>query len=273
MRLGINGNLGSKNPEEWIQTLKKYRLRTAVMPIGFDAPIEERKEYLRLAAENDIVIGEVGIWKNVLNPDPVERKKTVEFAKKQLAYADEVGARCCVNVAGAVGERWDGYYPENYSQETYERIIDVTREIIDAVKPVRTYFTLEPMYWMHPDSPEDYKQMILDVDRERFAVHMDYANMITSMTNYHNCDAFINKCFDILGPYVKSVHAKDVVLLQQPTVCIREALPGTGRVNFRQVFELCHGLDHDMPVFAEHLHSMEDYAKAISYMQSVWEGS
>lgn len=270
MRLGIAG-VEHKNPEEWIQTIKKYKLRAAIMPIRFDAPIEERREYLRLAKENDIVIGEVGIWRNVFDPDPVKRKESIEYSKNQLAFADEVGARCCVNISGAVGERWDGYYPENYSEETYERIIDVTREIIDAVKPVRTYFTLEPMYWMHPDSPEDYKQLILDVDRDRFAAHMDYANMITSMWKYHNCEAFVKRCFEVLGPYVKSVHAKDVVLVEQAPICIKETPPGTGRVNFRQVFELASAIDRDMPVFSEHLHGMEEYVKAISYMQSVWE--
>lgn len=267
MRLGINDNLGHNNPEEWISIIRKYQLRAAIAPMTKETPLEERKEYLRLAEENDIVIGEVGVWENVMDLDPEKRKASIEYSKEQLAFADEIGACCCVNIAGAPGEIWDGYYPENYSQETYAAIVDVTREIIDAVKPVRTFFTLEPMYWMHPDSPEGYLQLIKDVDRKQFGVHMDYANMINGFEKYHNCEAFIEKCFKLLGAHIKSVHAKDVILKPVPPVCINETLPGTGRVDFKQVFRLSHEISKDMPVFAEHLGEMALYEKAIEHMQ------
>lgn len=273
MRLGINDNLGHKNPEEWIAILRKYQLRAAIAPMTKDTPLEERKEYLYLAEKNDIVIGEVGIWKNVIDSDEAVRKEAIAYSKEQLAFADEIGACCCVNIAGAAGAVWDGYYPENYSRETYEQIVDVTREIIDEVKPVRTFFTLEPMYWMHPDSPEGYLQLIKDVDRKQFGVHMDYANMINGFEKYHNCEAFIEKCFKLLGSHIKSVHAKDVILKPIPPVCINETLPGTGRVNFQQVFRLSHEISKDMPVFAEHLSEMGLYEKAIAYMKDELEKS
>ena len=270
MRLGINGDLEHKSPEEWIRKIRAFGVRAAIAPMERDAPEDVKREYLRLARENDIVIGEVGIWKNVLDPVEERAKKAIALAKEQLAFADEIGAGCCVNIAGAAGEIWDGYYPENYSRETYDRIVDVTREIIDAVKPVRTFFTLEPMYWMHPDSPDDYLQMIKDIDRPGFAVHMDYTNMITSFERYRNCEGFIRECFHKLGPYVKSVHAKDVVFKNAPPVCINEVLPGRGRVDFRLVFRLADELDRDMPVFAEHLSTLDEYEEAIRYMKGVW---
>lgn len=269
MRLGINGDLGHKSPEEWISLIKKYNVRAAVSPMTKDDPLEIKKRYLQLAEQEDIVIGEVGVWKNVMAPDENERKSAISYAKEQLAFADEIGAKCCVNVAGAAGKVWDGYYEENYSRETYEKIVDVTREIIDDVKPKRTFFTLEPMYWMHPDSPDDYLELLKDIDRKRFGVHLDYANMITSFSRYRNCEAFIEECFRKLGPYIKSVHAKDVILEPTPTIYIRETLPGTGNVNFRMVMKLADELDHDMPVFVEHLSSLEEYEKAINYLQNL----
>lgn len=271
MRLGINDDLGHKNPEEWIRLLRKYGLRAAVAPMTKDEPEAVRREYVRLAQENDIVIGEVGIWRNVLEKDEKKRKANLEYAKEQLALAEEIGACCCVNTGGSAGELWDGYYPENYSEETYDGIVDAVREIIDAVKPKRTYFTLEPLYWMRPDSPEDYLKMLRDIDRDRFAVHMDYANMITSFERYHHCEAFLEKCFRLLGPYIKSVHAKDVILKPKPPVCINETLPGTGRVDFRQVVHLSNRVDKDLPVFVEHLPDLQAYEKAVMHLQSVMD--
>ena len=68
------------------------------------------------------------------------------------------------------------------------------------------------MPWMIPSGPEEYLQLIKDVDREAFAVHMDFANMINGMDRYHNREAFLDRCFALLGPYIKSVHLKDVIL-------------------------------------------------------------
>jgi len=43
--------------------------------------------------------------------------------------------------------------------------------IIDAVQPTRTFYTLETMPWMYPDSPQSYLRLLQAVDRRQFAVH------------------------------------------------------------------------------------------------------
>ena len=271
MRLGINDHLGHKNPDEWIRLISKFKVRAAVAPMTKDDPEEIRKEYVEIARKNDIVIGEVGIWRNVMDRNDAVREANMEYAKEQLALAEEIGACCCINISGSAGESWDGYDPENYSSDFYTCIVDTVRSIIDAVKPKRTYFTLEPMYWMHPDSPEDYLQMIRDIDRERFAVHMDYANMINGFEKYHHSEEFLKRCFHLLGPYIKSVHAKDLILTSDPPVHIRETVPGTGRINYKLLFCLIRQLDKDLPVFAEHLPDLETYEKAVAYMRKIAE--
>ena len=59
-------------------------------------------------------------------------------------------------------------------------IVQTVREIIDAVKPVRTFYTLETMPWMYPDSAHSYLELIRAIDRERFAVHLDVVNLVCS---------------------------------------------------------------------------------------------
>ena len=49
-------------------------------------------------AEN-VVIAEVGAWKNMLDPDPVARKANIEYVSERLALAEAVGALCCVDIA------------------------------------------------------------------------------------------------------------------------------------------------------------------------------
>ncbi len=64
------------------------------------------------------------------------------------------------------GEQWDWIYRDNYEADVYALIVDSVREIIDAVNPKRTFYTIEPMPWMVPDSPDQYLQLLKDVDRK-----------------------------------------------------------------------------------------------------------
>lgn len=267
MRLGINGDFGHKNPDEWIKLVEKFGVKAVVAPMTKDAPPEVRQDYLKYIHENDLVIGEVGIWKNSIDKNEQKRKEAIEFSKQQLAFADEIEARCCVNIAGSAGEIWDAYYPENYSEEVYTLIVDTTREIIDSVKPTRTFYTLEPMYWMHPDSPEDYLKLLKDIDRKEAAVHLDYINMINGFEKYHNRKQFIKECFDKLGPYTKSIHAKDIILDNAPPCCLKEMMPGKGVIDFHYILELASQLPEDVPVFVEHLTTLTEYEMALQCLK------
>jgi hypothetical protein len=89
-------------------------------------------------------------------------------------------------------------------------IVKTTQEIIDAVKPVRTFYSLETIPWVFPDSPDTYLGLIIAFDRNQFAVHLDPVNMISSPRRYYNNGAFIKECFEKMGPYIKNYHAKSI---------------------------------------------------------------
>ena len=105
------------------------------------------------------MIAEVGCWSNPISPDEPTRRAALELCKARLELADRVGARCCVNLAGSRGETWDGPHPDNLSPATFALVVDTVREIIDAVQPRRTFYTLEPMPWSFPDSPDSYLEL------------------------------------------------------------------------------------------------------------------
>ncbi|HOQ01252.1 MAG TPA: sugar phosphate isomerase/epimerase family protein [Acetivibrio clariflavus] len=267
MRIGGAIERPYNNPEEWYQLVKELGYRAVLAPVDYTASKEEKQAYLECAKQHDIVIGEVGVWRNIIAIDDKERKEAMEYCKKQLELAEELGANCCVNVTGSRGEIWDGFYAENYSKDTYALIVDSIREAIDAVKPKRTFYTIETMPWMAPDSPDEYLQLIRDVDREAFGVHLDYVNMINCPKRYLFCDDFIEECFKKLGPYIKSIHGKDVIMENAYTTIIRETMPGKGIVNYQKVAKLCEELGPDTTLFVEHLPDFETYKKAASYVR------
>ena len=263
---GIDGRTWN-TPEEWLEIIKEMQYTAVVCPIDHTADADTRAAFKRIMAENDLVLGEVGAWVNPLHPDGAVRKKNIAYCQKQLALAEDMEANCCVNIVGCSGEIWDGAYAENYSADTYALIVDSIREIIDGVDPGHTFYTAEPMPWMVPDSPESYLKLLRDVDREHFAVHLDYTNMISDPRRYLHSSDFIRECFRLLGPHIKSIHAKDVIMESGLPCVIREVMPGRGSIDFTLVLRLAGQLGDRMTVYSEHLQSWQEYRESTGFLR------
>jgi sugar phosphate isomerase/epimerase len=271
MRLGGPVFLEQQDPASWASAVRAKGYRAAYCPVRADAGSAVIQAYAQAARQAGIVIAEVGAWSNPLSSDDEERKKALLLCQQQLALADEIGAFCCVNIAGSFGPRWDGPHPENLTPAAFDRIVAVVREIIDAVQPGRTYYTLEPMPWIYPDSPDSYLELIRAVDREQFAVHLDPVNMICSPQRYFSNAAFLRECFEKLGPYIKSVHAKDTLLSDRLTTHLDEVRPGLGQLDYRVFLREMDRLPADTPFMLEHLEKEEEYQLSAEYVRSVAE--
>lgn len=88
MRLGANG-FPYETPEQWLQRVKELNTSTVTAPISCQDPPELKRTYRQLIQTHRLSVGEVGIWRNSLSPDPQERKAALEFSKGQLMLAEE----------------------------------------------------------------------------------------------------------------------------------------------------------------------------------------
>ena len=150
----------------------------------------------------------------------------------------------------------------------YGRLIASIRAVIDGAKPKKAFYCLEPMPWMIPDSPDIYLQLMKDVDRKQFAVHMDFVNMINCPRRFLDAEGFIEECFAKLGSYIKSTHLKDSRMdpLELTTV-LDECAPGEGSLDFVRVLRIIDRyLPADAPVLLEHMSTFEEYRSAYDYV-------
>jgi sugar phosphate isomerase/epimerase len=145
--------------------------------------------------------------------------------------------------------------------------VQTTRRIIDAVKPVRTKYGLETMPWIFPDSADSYLRLIGAIDRKGMGVHLDVVNMINCPARVYDTTGLINECFDKLGQWIVSCHAKDIVLREHLTVHLDEVRPGLGAMDYGTFIRRAAKLG-DVPVMLEHL-PMEEYAAAAAFMRKV----
>jgi len=270
IRLGgpVPGNFS--DPSEWVKAVKSLKYSAAYCPVQPGASGELIRSFRDEAKKSNILIAEVGAWSNTLDLNETVRKEAIKKNIAALQLADEIGAGCCVNISGARGEIWDGPYAGNYAKETFDLIVETVRYIIDQVKPVNAFYTLEPMPYMLPDSPETYLKLIKAIDRKQFAAHLDPVNMISSPQKYYNNGAFIKECFTKLGPYIKSIHAKDITILPKLTLHLDECRPGLGSVDYTVFLQEASKLK-DIPFMLEHLEKQMDYKLAADYVRQVGE--
>jgi len=268
MRLGAPLFDDCSTPEKWIAALRRKGYSAAFCPVGADAADDAVAAYEQAARENDIVIAEVGAWSSPLCRDEPTaadgRKRCVEG----LRLADRIGANCCVNVSGSRGLPWYGHDPENLTEATFDLIVEFVQWLIDEVKPTRTFFTLETMEWMYPDSPESYAQLAKAIDRKHFAAHFDPTNLVCSPQLYYRTGEIITEFVAKLGPRIKSCHAKDISLSEKLTVHLDEVLPGRGNLDYATFLRELSTLDPDVPLLIEHLSSEEEFDQAAAFIRA-----
>jgi sugar phosphate isomerase/epimerase len=271
MRLGGPIFLKSDDPAVVAQAHRKLGYRAAYAPGDLSVTDTERiAGWVREFARQDVVIAEVGAWKNMLDPDPAKRNSNITYVTERLALAEALGARNCVDIAGSFNpDAWDGPDPRNFSDDFVNATVENCRKIIDAVKPQRTVLSIEMMPWAFPSGPDEYLRLIKAVDRKGFGVHVDVCNIMNSPERvYHNADG-IRECFRKLGPWIKSCHAKDLSWGPGNQVYLKEVIPGTGVISYKTYLTELSRLGTDAPLMLEHLHTEEEYTQGRTYIQGV----
>lgn len=267
IRLGGPSFAKPDDPEQLALAHRKLGYRAAYCP---NIPLSDAARIRATAeafAKHDVVIAEVGRWVNLLEADAAKRRKNLDTVTDGLALAEAVGARCCVDIAGSFHPTiWYGPHPDNLSPRFFDAVVENARKIIDAVKPKRTTFTYEMMGWALPNTPESYLKLIRAIDRKTFAVHLDPCNIINSPEKFYRNAEVINECFDKLGRWIVSCHAKDLTWDVEMNVHFREVGPGLGTIDYATYLRRVAALPHQPPLMLEHLAKAEEYDQARTHL-------
>ncbi len=267
VRLGGPVFLKSGDPEELALAHRKLGYGAAYCPgvnLGDAARIRALTDAF---AKHDVVIAEVGRWVNLLDADAAKRAANLKLVTDGLALADEVGALCCVDIAGSFSTKdWYGPHPDNFSPKFFDAATENARKVIDAVKPKRAKFAYEMMGWAVPEGPEQYVKLIRAIDRKAFAVHLDPCNAVNSPSRFYRNTDLLNECFDQLGRWIVSCHAKDLTWDVEMNVHFREVRPGAGALDYATYLRRLAGLPQRPPLMLEHLPNPEEYDKARTHL-------
>ncbi len=127
-----------------------------------------------------------------------------------------------------------GFIPEDPADALYPGAVEAIMTAAKHCQGNGQYFLMET----GQETPTTMSRMIRDVAMPNLAVGLDTANLIL-YGKANPVDAV-----DILGPHVRSVHAKDGKWPTNPSELGEEVLIGKGLVDFKEVFTKLHKLGY-----------------------------
>jgi sugar phosphate isomerase/epimerase len=156
-----------------------------------------------------------------------------------------------------------GFIPEDPADALYPGAVEAIRAVARHCQANGQHFLMET----GQETPTTMSRMIRDVAMPNLAVGLDTANLIL-YGKANPVDAV-----DILGPHVRSIHAKDGRWPTDPSQLGEEVLIGKGLVDFRAVFTKLHRLGYTGAVTIERETSgpqqIEDVRQEKFYLEAI----
>lgn len=269
---GGNHDAKSDDPVALAKAHKAKGYRAAYAPVVKLSEPEKIKAVREAFAAEDIVIAEVGYWENLLDTELTERSRTRQAMVNALALAEELGARCAVNILGSYchGFGASSHSAQNFTEAAFDEAVEMARYFIDTVKPRTAFFAYEIFPFNLIDSPEMMAKLIEAVDRNQFGVHLDLANLINCPRAYWTSGDIMRECVRLFGDRIVSAHAKDIKM-QEPAVSVllNEVTAGTGNLDIAANIRELHKLPQEIPYMMEHLPDEATYDQAAAHIRSV----
>ena len=156
-----------------------------------------------------------------------------------------------------------GFIPENPKDQSYRGAVAAIGDVAKYCGKNSQNFLMET----GQETPTTVLRVIRDVNLPNLGVGLDTANLIL-YGKANPVDAL-----DIVGPYVKSVHAKDGMWPTDPMQLGKEVPVGEGKVDFSKVMKKLQQLGYRGPITIEREISgpqqMEDIRHEKTYLEQI----
>ncbi len=232
------------------------------------------RELTSALTEHDVVIFEVGGYRNLLHTDGAARRENLRHIARCLEAAEKIGCRMVGTISGSrnpEGNQWgDNYavHPDNWTIETWRMLIDGLRQILRDTEGLSATIGMEAQVTTNIDGPLAHRRLIDDVGSDRITVNLDPTNMVHLYNHFHTTE-LINECFELLGEDIFGCHAKDTyVLPHSQTVHVQEVCPGRGNLDYETYLVNLSRLKWSRSLLPEHIPA-DQFDEAYAHIRSV----
>ena len=246
-RLGVVTGVSEKvNPDEAIAKVHSFGLPTCQVhmgpnpDIGVAAPLRQALDKYGVEATAIMTLGPGPmVWDFYEGPKTIGIVPELTRAARvdALKRASDLAAACHVNAV----HTHCGFIPENPNDPLYAETVRAIQDVASHCKGNSQIFLMET----GQESPITMLRVITDAGTGNIRVNLDTANLIL----YGKGEPV--GALDVLGKYVRGLHAKDGMYPVDPKKLGREVAIGQGRVDFPGVMQALHRLRYTGPITIE----------------------
>ena len=133
-------------------------------------------------------------------------------------------------------------HPENRSAATFDRLVAGLREAATTAESEGVFLAVEGHVLSPLFSIERVRDLFDAVGSPALRFNADPVNFVGSLDDAYAGEAFVDRFFDVLGPWVLCAHVKDVRVADRLVLHVDECIPGDGLLDlatFCRRFEAC----------------------------------
>jgi sugar phosphate isomerase/epimerase len=236
-----------------------------------DSVVRELKSALK---QHDVVIFEVGGYRNLLHTDEKIRRENCKHIARCLETAEKIGCPMVGTISGSRNPEGNQYgdnyavHPDNWTMDTWNLLLKSLRQILEDTVGIKAAIGMEAQVTTNIDGPLSHKRLMEDMGNDRVKVNLDPTNMVHLHNHFHTTE-LINECFDLLGEDIFGCHAKDTyVLPHSQTVHVQEVCPGRGNLDYETYLVRLSHMKWARALLPEHIPA-DQFDEAYAYIRKV----
>jgi sugar phosphate isomerase/epimerase len=202
-----------------------------------------------------IAIHSLGVYANLIHPDPAERKLQLEYFEKMMKAGEAMGVRRFVTEAGHYihPEMKVARVPFDWLEEVWHSTVATAKELARMAEANNATVLLEPWAQGFLTTGKRTRVFLEEVGSPRFKVNLDAANLI----EFND----IEEMFNQLQPWIESFHAKDRKLH-----VVKGVPAGGGDVDYVKLVRMASERVPGAPLFLEYADS-SNWKQALAYVR------
>lgn len=202
-----------------------------------------------------IAIHSIGVYANMIHPDPAERQANLDYFEAMMQVGDAMGVHAFITEAGH-------YYtegpaprvPHDFQEDVWYTMIETGKKLGKIADRYGATVLFEPFFRSLLAGAKRTRLFLEEIGSPRIRALLDPANLL-ELNDLH-------EMFNQLGNWIDCLHAKDRKLHVDKGVGA-----GQGDLDYREFVTLAAKYTPDAPLILEYV-GPDDYKQAYAHLQN-----
>jgi sugar phosphate isomerase/epimerase len=196
----------------------------------------------------------VGVYTNLIHPDPAERKANLDYFEAMMRIAAAMDVHVLITEAGHYhSEEPAPSVAYHFQEEVWKTMVATAKQLAERAEAHNATVLLEPFFRGFLASAKRTRLFLEEVDSPRVRALLDPANVLEVND--------LEEMFDQLGPWIDCLHAKDRKLHVD-----RGVPAGQGDLDYERFVTLAAQRTPQAPMILEYV-GPADYKQARAHLQ------